>query len=71
MYSHTAYRNITRSCYLCNAFLPDSFFGVSKSLFEVVQVRIIGGWRGYDLQQTGVELCREPNDRNGLDLDET
>lgn len=51
--SHTQYRS----------FLLDSLSGVSKSLLEVCEVRVIGSWWRDDLQQAWTQLCRKPDQK--------
>lgn len=46
-------------------YLLDSLSGVSKSLLEVSEVRVIGRWWGDHLQQAWTQLCGKPEQEEG------
>lgn len=46
--------------------VPDSLLGVPKGLSEAGEVRVEVGRRGDDLQEPGMDLCREPGGQEVL-----
>lgn len=46
--------------------VPDSLLGVPKGLAEAGEVRVEVRRRGDDLQEPGMDLCREPGGQEGL-----